>query len=196
MNNEPTLENLLAIRDSEPVAAETAAIVEGDPVAQRRLAHLRQLKDALKRLPNDRMPRAELWEETLPPLAKKPEIRRQSRALSWPAALVATTLIVAATLLIHPLTQDDGVELSRTNLAALQDRSRVLEGELMNSSRYSGTASEQALLFRLADVDTQLSDVNQNDSISSMHQRELLWQRRGELMEALKVVQRSTGRDQ
>ena len=61
----------------------------------------------------------------------------------------------------------------------------------MESSRYNGSASEQALLFRLADVDTQLTGVNQSDSLSSMRQRELLWQRRVELMEALQVVQQS-----
>lgn len=74
------------------------------------------------------------------------------------------------------LFQDDGVELSRVNLVALQDRSRALEGELMASSRYNGSGSEQALLFRLADVDTQLTAVNQSDSLSSMRQRQLFWQ--------------------
>ena len=194
MKTEPTLIDLLAIRDGEPVAAERAATVASDLEAQGRLARLREIKEALGRLPNELKPRPGEWEEIL--LAqegkgRKSEPQRHTRAMSWPIALVATALIVSATFLFYPLSQDDGVELSRANLVALQDRSRALEGELMDSSRYNGSASEQALLFRLADVDTQLTGVNQSDSLSSMRQRELLWQRRVELMEALQVVQQS-----
>ena len=194
MKTEPTLIDLLAIRDGEPVAAERAATVASDLEAQGRLARLREIKEALGRLPNELKPRPGEWEEIL--LAqegkgRKSEPQRHTRAMSWPIALVATALIVSATFLFYPLSQDDGVELSRANLVALQDRSRALEGELMESSRYNGSASEQALLFRLADVDTQLTGVNQSDSLSSMRQRELLWQRRVELMEALQVVQQS-----
>ena len=194
MKTEPTLIDLLAIRDGEPVAAERAATVASDLEAQGRLARLREIKEALGRLPNELKPRPGEWEEILLAQAgkgRKSEPQRHARAMSWPIALVATALIVSATFLFYPLSQDDGVEISRANLVALQDRSRALEGELMESSRYNGSASEQALLFRLADVDTQLTGVNQSDSLSSMRQRELLWQRRVELMEALQVLQQS-----
>ena len=189
MKNRPTLEDLLALRDSEPVAAEVTATLESDLDAQHRLARLREIKGALRRLPDHLQARAEQWDEIQQSQAKKTEPHHESRTFAWPLALVATALIVAATLLIQPLTQDDGVELSRGNLAALQDRSRVLEGELMSPSRYRGSASEQALLFRLADVDSQLLAASQNGSVASMHQKELLWQRRVELMEVLRVVQ-------
>jgi len=194
MKTEPTLKDLLAIRDGEPVAAEIAATIASDLEAQERLARLRDIKEALERLPNELKPRPGKWEEIL--LAqegegRKSEPQRHSRGMSWPIAMVATALIVSATFLFYPLSQDDGIELSRANLVALQDRSRALEGKLMNFSRYNGSASEQALLFRLADVDTQLTGVNQSDSLSSLRQRELLWQRRVELMEALQVVQQT-----
>ena len=177
MKTEPTLKELLAIRDGEPLAAEIAATVASDLEAQGRLARLREIKEALGRLPNELKSRPGEWEEILlaqEGKARKSEPQRHARAMSWPIALVATALIVSATFLFYPLSQDDGVELSRVNLVALQDRSRALEGELMASSRYNGSASEQALLFRLADFDTQLTGVNQSDSRSSVRQRELL----------------------
>ncbi len=190
MENKPTIAELLAFRDSEPVAAELEARIERDVEARDRLAILREIKAALGGLPNELGPDPDHWEKIQLEHERRSFRLRGSRQSAWPMALVASALIIAMALLIRPSLEDDATDLSLARLAVLQDRSRALEAELMSASRHAGTPSEQALFFRLADVDAQLSDVDGGDSLSLIQQRELLWQRRVELMEALQAVQR------
>jgi hypothetical protein len=75
--------------------------------------------------------------------------------------------------------------MARSNIVALQHQSRLIETELMRTSSYAGGASEQALMFRLADVDAQLASLEPGDALEQARQREMLWQRRIELMQAL-----------
>ena len=77
----PSIENLLKIRDGEPVDADARAYVEADPSARRKLRGLRQTQQALKDL-RGFAPPAGAWER-IALAAEKDAARRVRRAWHW-----------------------------------------------------------------------------------------------------------------
>lgn len=91
----PSIENLLKIRDGEPVDADARAYVEADPSARRELRRLRQVQHALQNLPGFEPP-AGAWERVIL-AAEKATARRVRRSWHWPlrGAIAASVAILA-----------------------------------------------------------------------------------------------------
>jgi hypothetical protein len=96
----PSIENLLRIRDGEPIDADALAYVEADPSARAELRRLRDTQQALKDLPGF-LPPAGVWERVID-TAETDAARRVRRSWQWPlrgaiAASVAVLAIVVIT---------------------------------------------------------------------------------------------------
>ncbi len=96
----PSIENLLKIRDREPIDADALAYVEADPSARVELRRLRDTQQALKDLPG-LLPPAGVWERVID-TADTDAARRMRRSWQWPlrgaiAASVAVLAIVVIT---------------------------------------------------------------------------------------------------
>ncbi len=194
MDRKPTIAELLAVRDGDPLEAEVATRVRSDSEAQIRIDQMREIQTALRALPSGPAGTEELWREIEAWAAakvglQKAGLRRSRWRRIWPLGLVASVGLLAEMFLVSDPVHDQSLETSRTNIVALQQQSRLIETQLMRTSSYAGSASEQALMFRLAEVDAQLASLDDGHSLRGLRERELLWQRRIELMLALQAVQ-------
>ena len=89
-------EDLLSVRDGEPVDAAVVAAVAGDAAHARELERLRQLQDALRQLP-ELVPPADAWERIA--VAER-ETRYRSTAWLRRAAGIGIAAAVAATAIL------------------------------------------------------------------------------------------------
>ena len=78
----PSIENLLRIRDGEPIDADALAYVEADPSVRVELRRLRDTQQALKDLPGF-LPPAGVWERVIDN-AETDAARRVRRSWQWP----------------------------------------------------------------------------------------------------------------
>lgn len=189
MDKKATTADLLAVRDGDPVDAEIAAAIRQDAQALAQIDRMRRVQSALRRLPNTARPDQTAWAAIENRVAMRTEQKLSRWRQVWPLGLVASIGLLAGLLLAGRSADNAALEASRNNLAALQEQSRLIETQLMRTSAYTGSASEQALMFRLADVDAQLASLETGGNLIQMQQRELLWQRRIELIRALQTVQ-------
>jgi hypothetical protein len=189
MDRKATTADLLALRDGDPLDAYIAAEIRGDAHAQQQIDQMRDIQAALRQLPNTARPGQATWAEIENRVAQRSAQKPGRWRQVWPMGLVASIGLLAGLLLAGKGADESALEASRTNLVALQEQSRQIETQLMRTSAYSGSPSEQALMFRLADVDAQLAMLASGAALDEIRQRELLWQQRIELMRALQAVQ-------
>lgn len=196
----PSMSDLLAARDGDPLDAAIAAAIRSDPEAQSQIDVMRDIQAKLRALPHRSTPPADAWQKIEARIQKRAENRtstsrgfRAGRWLRmWPVGLVASAGLLAGIFLAGGPVPEPRSSATRASLVALQKQSRILEAQLMRTSSYAGTPSEQALMFRLADVDAELAQLGTDDSATSLAARESLWRRRIELMQALQAVQPPT----
>lgn len=184
-----TTADLLAVRDGDPLDAGIATRIRADALSGEQIDRMRDIQAALRRLPDPPEASAELWAKIEARAAARARQRGDRWRKTWPLGLVASLGLLAGLFLAGKSDRQEVLQAARGNIVVLQQQSRLIETELMRTSRYAGTPSEQALMFRLADVDAQLASLAPGDSLEQMRQKEMLWQRRIELMQALQAVQ-------
>ncbi len=143
----PSIENLLKIRDGEPVDADARAYVEADPSASAELRRLRQTQQALQALPGFEPP-AGAWERvTL--AAEEDATRRTYRAWHWPlrGAIAASVAVLAVVLIARSPEVSSPMETGPATIvadAAVTNRSTEVGG----TPSYAALAAESARLDR------------------------------------------------
>lgn len=201
MTTQQHISDLLAHRDGESLELEVAARIEADPGSRARLQRFRELKARLNELPAV-TPSTAAWEA----------IQRRSARRRWingirrfPLATAASVFFAAVLGIIvwNPAELLDRGDVSDVVLeptpapvpvrdyAAVLDRSQQLESLLWRAAPKPAPDNVQrALVYRLADLDTELGRypiVGQQDPVA----RERLWRQRVELLEALAQTRRA-----
>ena len=180
--------DLLALRDGEPIDVEVERMLRDDPDTPRRLAALLEIRSALRALPPAPPPAPGLWARVEARVDERARLRSGRFSRFWPAGVAASVFLIAG-MLLTGFPDDPALDTTRNNIVVLKQQSRQLEAVLMRASSYTGSSSEQALMFGLADVDRQLAALAAGGSLADLQLRDRLWQRRIELMQALHVVQ-------
>ncbi len=198
---------LLAHRDGERLDPDRAAAIEESPDARAQLMVLRQIKHELNELPAVAPP-PDSWENVRARTAAggssgTPWLRRYPLAVAASAFLVAALTVIA----IDPagLTERGSeprvaggdnvvppvaVDPVRGSYAALVVRSQELESALLGAAQPSTDPTQRALLYRIADVDSELSRVA-GAELDDPALRQALWARRVELLETLAASRRA-----
>lgn len=209
METKPTLSDLLALRDGEPVDPAAAQAAARDPEAQATLSELERLRTELRALPPvtpDEAVWAAIQERTAAgagggastgPVAAGAAAALPGWLQRFPLATAATVFLAAAlTIMLWDPTAAPGGDAPGPQVsdpvAQLMLRSRRLESELMTRAAapaLGNTSSEEALLYGIADVDAQLNALYAADEVDPA-ERERLWQQRVMLLESLADVQR------
>lgn len=207
----PSIENLLRIRDREPIDADALAYVEADPSARAELRRLRDTQQALKDLPGF-LPPAGVWERVID-TADTDAARRVRRSWQWPlrgaiAASVAVlaiqfgtrtleapgpletgpSTIVGESVPNNPMTQIVGTP----SYASLRAESARLDRAL-GSITYRPTVVRGSTVSAIASFEDQIAVVDDRlmyaDRLNlSALQRRALYQHRVDLMNALLSV--------
>jgi hypothetical protein len=204
----PSTENLLKIRDGEPVDADALAYVEADPSARAELHRLRQTQQALNDLPTIEPPVGS-WEKIVAAVDFDAP-RSPSLGWRWPLRVaIAASVAVAALMLVERTTDvPTPVDLAPATIVADTVPSNQIadlvgtpsytslvreSGQLdhaLNRITYqprvvrAGTASTMANLEdRIAILDYQLNMAPRLGL--SQHQVGTLWQLRVDLMTGL-----------
>lgn len=193
-------EELLSLRDGEPVASEIDAHVADCAHCRTELARLHALRAGLRALPT-LPPAPEAWARVVarvePPVMLVARRSRMRVALAGLAASLAVAVALGSVLLRVPATLSTSGTLatatrSDPTLEELRGRSQRLETVLaaiaaqprVTSARSAGAIAE--LEDGIALVDFQLSQVDSAglDDVT----RRALWHKRVELMESLVTV--------
>jgi len=176
-------ENLLSLRDGEPVVAPVAQHVANCAECQAQLAVLRKLRARLQGLPD----------APLPGGLAAPVPRRNRRRWAGVAAALVCAVAVGVLLRWQTPAIISGNQDTDHSIAALQQESRQLE-TLLNTLQPRSqvlTAATAATVADLQDsiavVDWQLSESATSDLTPQA--RRALWQQRVGLMESLVAVQ-------
>ena len=199
--------DLLAHRDGERLNPATASEIEADAASRSELAVLRQLKHELNELPFVAPP-ADAW-ANIQARTRKPRNRFASFNHRFPLATAATVCLMAMLGIVvwDPANLQRGeqsqpavvADLSASALnadgarfAALVDRSQQLESALLyrGNKPPSWTPDQEALLYRIADLDSELIAAR-DEGLMSLEEREALWQQRVQLLEALAQSRRA-----
>jgi hypothetical protein len=190
-----SISDLLAHRDGERLEPEVSAQIEADPQARSELATLRRIKHELNALAPIE-PDPSIWAEI-----NQAQAPQRNWTLRYPLATAATVFLAAALAIVtwNPASEFAGdaappaVVLPDGGLADLMSRSRSLQAELpvrgLQAGQFRSSSSEQALLYRIADVDAELIALYEAPQMDVEH-RERLWSQRVELLESLTDVQR------
>ncbi len=181
------ISDLLAHRDGEPVDLELANEIEASAEAREMLNKLRAIKREMGELPGIEPP-PEVWRAI-----RRTRSGVTKRWMPFPLA-TAAAVFLAATLGIVVMNPFDGPDnpliASGNGLAALMSRSQQLESEVVLPVGFGvGTPSQQALAYRIADVDSELLRLYEQESVDPTRQAKL-WRTRVELLENLHAVQR------
>ncbi len=201
MTNE-RLTNLLAHRDGEPLELSVAADIESDSQARDTLAQLRGIKHALNELPAIDPGLGSDWFAEV-------QADRDAPQRSWFAqhrVATAASVFFAAALSMLVWYPEDRLPDSNApgsvavvddpgsdDLAALVARSQRLEYEVVPAGGVNGgepSATQRALLYRIAEIDSELSRVLEEESMDDAL-RQRLWQQRVDLLESLLEVRRA-----
>ncbi len=201
MKSKIPVADLLAHRDGEHLDPALSAEIETDPESREQLKTLREIKHALNELPGID-PADEVWRNINTRLRPNKSLESQhgfKPRYSWANMATAATVFFAAALSIlwwNPA--DDGVTaIPRAPLADLVLRSQQLESRVfypqtpspVPAGQYAWNSSQQALLYRIADVDSELNSGFADQRLDPLA-RERLWRQRVELLESLLEVQR------
>jgi hypothetical protein len=207
----PSTENLLKIRDGEPIDADALAYIEADPSARAELRRLRDTQQALKDLPS-LLPPAGVWDRVID-TAEEDAARRVRRSWQWPlrgviAASVAVlaiqfstrapeapgrletgpSTIVAESVPNNPMTQIVGTP----SYASLVAESARLDRAL-GSITYRPTVMRGSTVSAITTFEDQIAVVDDRlmyaDRLNlNALQRRALYQHRVDLMNALVYV--------
>ena len=190
---EPTLSELLAHRDGEPVDLEVARAIRRNARAREVVAHLAAIKSELRELPGIDPP-ADTWPAILKAKTERPGHTK------LPAALAAAAVLVVAVLVIgpqQPTVPETGSEALQTgvqippngDLAALIRRSQELEARVVPAAQFEEPGSSQdALVYRIADIDAELLGLYDEMDADPARQAKL-WRQRVDMLENLQTVQ-------
>ena len=192
----PSTEDLLSVRDGEPLAAATCAAIEASPESTHEVERLRALQRSLRALP-ELAPPAGLWERIVAAEERAAVApRRVARALAGFGAVAAAALVALIYFVAGPT--DEPATIARSPLprpvtyAPLVAESARLERLLAEMPPRSqvvrlGTISTIVELEdQIALLDEQLS---YGDAIGlEGPQRAALWSERVDLMSALILV--------
>lgn len=193
MDQKPTLSDLLAHRDGELVDADLAAQLAADPEAVDQLDRLERIRGELRSLPPV-SPDPAVWQA----IQERTGRTRPGWLQRFPLAVAASVFLAAAAtiMLWDPMTGQlegaGGPQVAVSDpVAELMLRSQRLESQLFTqaSATANATSSEQALLYGIADVDAQLSELYEAGR-RNPDERERLWRQRVMLLESLADVQR------
>lgn len=195
-----SVEQLIALRDGQPLAAEAAAHVHGCAECGQALLRLSDWRQRMRALPAFDAPN-DSWARVAERLDQS---AGANRARWWPAAGigVAVSLAVAVVLVAwHPwvpvnsiATATSGMALDAGRLAQLQAQSRYLENavQLMNADsnpsivNAGSAATVAALEDRIALVDYAINGMTARPQAGA--QLTQLWQQRVDLMQSLAAV--------
>ncbi len=194
--------DLLAHRDGERLEPQRAAEIEADVERRSQLVVLRQLKHELNELPLVAPP-PEAWAQIKARTAKQPSSFSRFTQ-RFPLAMAAT--VALATMLGIVIWDPANLQSQRpdgpavpvadlsavasgsqaSRYAALVNRSQQLESALLYQPEATVTWSEdqQALLYRIADLDSELTAAPAGE-LPSLDARERLWEQRVRLLESL-----------
>ncbi len=180
------ISDLLAHRDGEPLDLELVNEIEESAEAREMLNELRAIKRDMRELPGIEPP-PEVWHAI-----RRTRSGVTKRWMPFPLA-TAAAVFLATTLGIVVMNPFDGgnrLTASGNGLSALMSRSQQLESEVVLPVGFGvGTPSQQALAYRIADVDSELLRLYEQESIDPTRQAKL-WRTRVELLENLHAVQR------
>jgi hypothetical protein len=186
------LSDLLAHRDGEPLDLEAADEIEESEEARQMLLRLREIKHDLRELPGIQPP-PEVWHAIQ-------HRQRARRTVRFPLATAAGVFLATAIgiMVMNPFAGDTDNGLSGDGVSALMNRSQQLESQVLLPVGFGfGTPSQQALAYRIADVDGELLSIYEQESTDPTRRaarravrRAELWQQRIELLENLQAVQR------
>lgn len=214
----PSTENLLSIRDGEPVAVEALVAVESLPAAQRELERLRQLQDALRSLPELKPP-LDGWQRVLV-LERERRLapHRWLKALTATGAVAAAAAVLAVLVATAPPQGAGTIASTRQPMLDEPDRREVAAAVAESPHEYLALVAESARLEqvlaavpsprprmtvsmastivgiedRIAFIDEQLTFGNARGV--QWPQREALWSERVDLMSALVQVRLAQSR--
>lgn len=196
----PSTEDLLSVRDGEPLAADTRAAIEASPESAHEVERLRALQGSLQALP-EVAPPAGAWERIVAEEQRAAAAsRRVSRAVAGFAAAATVALVAVIVVVAGP--SDDSVvivdsawsQAQPATYAALVAESARLERVLAEIPsqpvvRLGTVSTIVGLEDQIAVVDEQLS---YGDAIGLPGaQRAALWSERVDLMSALVLVRAS-----
>ncbi|HEV2111420.1 MAG TPA: hypothetical protein VGT99_08710 [Gammaproteobacteria bacterium] len=194
-----SLEQLMSLRDEEPVALEVQEHVRGCEECARVLNGLAAVQEGLARLA-DPLPPPEAWGQ-INAAAKEPSAPRRRWLADAGVALVAS--VAAAVVLVNPALRTAGTKDASTTVAGataaadigrLQAQSRYLEravldlnGNTESMPVSADTASTVAALEdRIALVDYEINSASTRKTGSP--DLALLWKQRVDLLQSLAAV--------
>lgn len=209
MNMTPEqLSELLTHRDGERLDPRRAQEIEADPQLRAQLATLRQIKHDLSELP-DIAPPADTWAQIQARSTTKPGAFTRFTG-RFPLAMAATVALAAMIGIMvwdpanlqstTPSQATPVADLSSSaagsagsRYAALVNRSQQLESALLvqSGSAMDWSPDQRALLYRIADLDSELNAAPTGE-LASLEAREQLWEQRVRLLESLAQSRRAT----
>lgn len=202
------ISELLTHRDGERLDPRRSSEIEADPEMRSQLATLRQLKHDLNELP-DVTPPPDTWAQIQARTSARPSTFAVITG-RFPLAMAATVALAAMIGIVvwdpanlqsqGPASAPQVADLSSvaagstgSRYAALVNRSQQLESALLfqPGAGVDWNTDQRALLYRIADLDTQLN-AEPSDELASLEAREQLWAQRVRLLESLAQSRRAT----
>ncbi len=199
--NKPTIEELLALRDGGDLNADRARQLESDTQVRAALHDLSEIRDSLRALP-DVAPSPEVWKQIRRAAQDRGAVSETPRAEPWYARfpMAAAASVFFATMigvLVWQPFEDAAAPQPGVALGELVTRSQQLESQVWLPVSNAPTRSESALFLRLADIDAELTALDTRRVAGEILPpadeawRRALWQRRVQLLESLRAVQRA-----
>ena len=195
-----SVEQLIALRDGQPLAAEAAAHVRSCAECGQALLRLSDWRQRLRTLPAFDAPE-NVWARVAGRLDQPADINRARWLPATGIGLVASLVAVVVLVFWHPWPAENrsavvtaGAALDAGRLAQLQAQSRYLESavQFMNADSHSSivnvgsAATVAALEDRIALVDYAINSTAARPQTGG--QLTQLWQQRVDLMQSLVAV--------
>ena len=143
----PSTENLLKIRDGEPVDADAVAYVDAEPSARRELERLQRVQRELNELP-DFSPPEDMWERVVIGVDGG-TIKRSGQFWRWSlrTAIAASVAVLAIMLVGRQPAIVDPLASGPANIVAESTPSNAVEN-MLGTPSYASLVSESARLER------------------------------------------------
>ena len=194
----PSTEDLLSVRDGEPLTAVTRAAIEASPASTHGVERLRALQRSLRALP-ELAPPAGVWERVLAAEARGTVAqRRVARSLAGFGAAAAAALVALIYFVAGP-TDDPAIIVRRPSPEARPVQYAPLVAESARLERLLAEMPPHSRVVRLGTVSTIVGledqialldeQLSYGDAIGlEGPQRAALWSERVDLMSALVLV--------